>query len=273
MNNEFEKIIVAALKEDMPFGDITSDSIMKSEQITAKLIAKEAGIIAGSNIFTQTMETVNKDTKVDWLVNEGDFVENKTLLATITGDVKDILKAERVALNLMQRACGVATLTSKYVEQLASEKCAILDTRKTTPNLRVLEKYAVTVGGGKNHRFSLSDQAMIKDNHIKAAGSISKAVDMVKKNVSDDILIELECETLEQVKEAIIANVDIIMLDNMDNETMSKAVEMIEGKCITEASGNMTIDRIKEVSKIGVDRISVGALTHSYTSLDISLKF
>lgn len=265
-------IIKMSIAEDLAQGDVTTDPIFDQQQTTAKLIAKEAGIIAGVDVFTQVFMEIDNDVKINWYVADGDQVENKTLLAEIEGTTKSILHAERVALNLMQRMSGVASLTNQYVRKLASPTCAIYDTRKTTPMLRLFEKEAVVIGGGSNHRYNLGDQILIKDNHIFAAGSITSAVELTS-SANPQLKVEVECETIDQVIECLNTNkVDIIMLDNMSNEMMSEAVELIAGRCIVEASGNMNLQRIEEVSKIGVDRISVGNLTHSYTSLDISLK-
>lgn len=266
------EIIKMSIAEDLEHGDVTTDPIFDRQQTSAKLIAKESGIIAGIEVFTEVFKQVDSSVKINWYVGEGQRVENQTLLAEIEGTTKSILHAERVALNLMQRMSGVASLTHKYVSELASPKCAIYDTRKTTPMLRLFEKEAVVIGGGCNHRYNLGDQILIKDNHIFAAGSITAAVNLTS-SANPQLQVEVECETLEQVAECLATKkVDIIMLDNMSNQMMSDAVQMIAGKCIVEASGNMNLQRISEVSKLGVDRISVGNLTHSYTSLDISLK-
>ncbi len=265
-------IIKLSLDEDLCDGDVTTDPIFSDQQTEAKLIAKEDGIIAGVDVFTQVFSQVDPMVSIKWEVADGDSVSNKQLLATISGTTKSILHAERVALNLMQRMSGVATLTNEYVKRVASPNCYIYDTRKTTPMLRPFEKEAVIIGGGQNHRYNLGDQVLIKDNHISCAGSIAKAVELTK-GANPKLQIEVECETLEQVEEALNTNsVDIIMLDNMSNDMTRSAVALIDNKAIVEASGNMNLERICEVSKLGVDRISVGNLTHSYTSLDISLK-
>lgn len=267
-----QEIIKMSILEDLCDGDVTTDPIFQDQIATAKLIAKEAGVIAGVEVFTEVFKQVDSSMEIKWNVGDGDVVSNKQLLATISGKAKSILHAERVGLNLMQRMSGVATLTNQYVQLLASDKCAIYDTRKTTPMLRIFEKEAVVIGGGHNHRFNLGDQVLIKDNHIAAAGSLSAAVQLTKV-ANPDLQIEVECETIEQVTEALATNqVDIIMLDNMSNQLTVEAVKLIGDKVIVEASGNMSLERINEVSKLGVDRISVGSLTHSYTSLDISLK-
>lgn len=267
-----QEIIKFSLLEDLVNGDVTTDPIFKDQTTTAKLIAKQDGIIAGVEVFTEVFKQVDSEVSIDWQVSDGQAVNDQQLLAVISGKTKSILHAERVALNLMQRMSGVATLTNQYVKLLESDSCMIYDTRKTTPLLRVFEKEAVVIGGGANHRFNLGDQILIKDNHIAAAGSLSEAVRLTS-SANPELKVEVECETIEQVAEALATEqVDIIMLDNMTNQQTLEAVELIAGQAIVEASGNMTLDRIGEVSKLGVDRISVGNLTHSYTSLDISLK-
>lgn len=272
MNLEIvDKIIKDALYEDMPAGDVTTDNLIPNgHQSHARFIAKEEGIISGCEVVRRVFELVGGSFELDFKVKDGDMVKPYDLIATLDGDTKTILKGERVALNLFQRMSGIATTTKKYTKELVGNT-KILDTRKTTPNLRYLEKLAVTHGGGTNHRYCLSDMAMLKDNHIDAAGGITKAVSIIKPKVS--CKIEVEVETLEQFKEALNTECDIIMLDNMSNELMKECVILNNHKKELEASGNMTVERIKEVSSIGVDYISVGALTHSPKALDISLKF
>ncbi len=269
---DIEQFIDLAIKEDMPNGDITTDAIFNDEEICANLIAKADGIIAGSDLFTKVFAKIDPEVQINWHVKDGDSVVNKQLLAEITGNVKSILKAERIALNFFQHLSGIATKTNLFVQEIDNDVTKIYDTRKTLPLYRELQKQAVLIGGGENHRFSLSDQAMIKDNHIKAAGSIEKAVNMVREN-NPDVFIILECETLEQVKSALKTTCDVIMLDNMDLSQMQAAVEIIGNQKLTEASGNMTVDRVKAVADLKIDRISVGELTHSVNGLDISLKF
>lgn len=266
---EILKIIQDAIKEDMPNGDVTTDSIFTNETIKGNFIIKEDGIISGIEVAEMVFDQF-EGIELTFNFKDGDVVKVGDILGTISGLAKSILKGERIALNIMQRMSGIATTTNKYVKEVEGYKAEILDTRKTTPNLRILEKLAVKHGGGTNHRFSLSDMSMIKDNHIKAAGSIHAAVERVRAKT--DVLVELEVENLDMFAEALKENVDIIMLDNMSNEDMKKAVEMNNGKKL-EASGNVTIDRLKGIAETGVDFISVGALTHSYKSLDISLKF
>ncbi|WOO88053.1 carboxylating nicotinate-nucleotide diphosphorylase [Mollicutes bacterium LVI A0039] len=266
------EIIKYSLEEDLENGDVTTDPIFTDQETVAKLICKESGVIAGVAVFEEVINQVDDAITITWQVCDGELIEDQQLLATISGKTKSILHAERVALNLMQRMSGVATLTRAYVQQIASPSCQIYDTRKTTPMLRPFEKEAVLLGGGCNHRYNLGDQVLIKDNHIAAAGSITNAVSLTKQ-ANPDLQIEVECETKDQVLECLATDsVDIIMLDNMDNKLMRECVQLIAGKAIVEASGNMSLERIAEVSKTGVDRISSGSLTHSYTSLDISLK-
>lgn len=266
-----DKIIRDALKEDMPLGDITTDNLIPDgHQSKAMFIAKEDGVISGCEVVKRVFEIIGGKFDLTFNVVDGDSVKKLDLIATIEGDTKTILKGERVALNLIQRMSGIASVTKEYVNELVGD-CKILDTRKTTPNLRYLEKLAVKHGGGTNHRFSLSDMAMLKDNHIDAAGGITEAVNRIKPKVN--CKIEVEVETIEQFKEALTTPCDIIMLDNMSNEMMKICVGLNNRQKQLEASGNMSLERIKEVSKLGVDFISVGALTHSPKALDISLKF
>ncbi len=269
---DIENYIKLAIAEDMPNGDITTDAIFSDEQITANLIAKANGVIAGVSIFEKCFALIDEDVTIDWKVKEGDYVQNKALLATVCGNVKSILKAERIALNFLQHLSGIATKTRLFVNEVPNDITKIYDTRKTLPCFRQIQKDAVLVGGGANHRFSLSDQAMIKDNHIKAAGSIKRAVELVRQN-NRDVFIILECETFDQVQAALTTSCDVIMLDNMNLEQMKTAIKLIGNNKLTEASGNMTLERIKDVASLGIDRISVGELTHSVTALDISLKF
>ena len=272
MNNEINTIIINALKEDIPTIDVTTDNLFTDEISEGSFIAKENGVLSGVKIMKRVFEIVDPEVYIKVINTDGSYVEKGDLIAIISGKSRSILKGERVALNLMQRMSGVATLTRQFVDQIKNNHTKILDTRKTTPNLRIIEKMAVLDGGGINHRFSLSDQVMIKDNHIKAAGSITRAVEIIKSKVDHHIKIEVEVESFEQFLEAIETECDIIMLDNMDNDLMRKCVEVNNGKLL-EASGNMVLERIFGVSETGVDFISVGALTHSYKAMDISLKF
>lgn len=266
------ELLKLCINEDLELGDVTTDPIFSNQQTSAKLICKQDGVIAGVDVFTEVFNLIDAQVVIDWKVVDGQEVMVGTLLAEISGLTKSILHAERVALNLMQRMSGVATLTSKYVALTAGTECEIFDTRKTTPMLRPFEKQAVVIGGGCNHRYNLGDQVLIKDNHIAAAGSIATAVSKTKQ-ANPNLQIEVECETLDQVEAALATNqVDIIMLDNMNLEQTQAAVALINHQVIVEASGNMNLERIVEVAKTGVERISVGNITHSYTSLDISLK-
>lgn len=272
MNEVIDKIILDAIKEDIPTIDITTDNLFTDEVSEGVFIAKEPGVLSGIGVMKRVFEIIDSSVYIKIINGNGSTVEIGDVIAIISGKTASILKGERIALNLMQRMSGVATLTRKFVNEVKNGHTKILDTRKTTPNLRVLEKMAVVDGGGINHRFSLSDQVMLKDNHIKTAGSITRAVEIVKSKIDHGIHVEVEVETFEQFLEAIETECDIIMLDNMSNELMSTCVEHNKGKLL-EASGNMTVDRIYSVSETGVDFISVGALTHSYLALDISLKF
>ncbi len=272
MNKTIDNIILNALKEDIPTIDVTTDNLFSSEVSEGVFIAKEPGIISGVEVMRRVFELVDKDVYFKVINGDGKNVDLGNVIAIISGKSRSILKGERVALNLFQRMCGVATLTSEFVKEVGNLDTKILDTRKTTPNLRILEKMAVVHGGGINHRYSLSDQVMIKDNHIKAAGSITKAVEIIKSKIDHSIKIEVEVEDYTQFLEAIETDCDIDMLDNMTNELMEKCVTSNKGKLL-EASGNMVLNRIKGVAETGVDFISVGALTHSYKAMDISLKF
>lgn len=272
VNDIIDNIIINALKEDMPNGDVTVDNLIPIDEISdAKLIAKDCGVISGIEVFKRVFEILDKDVSIKLLVKDGDKVENKQLIATLHGKTQVLLKGERTALNILQRMSGIATETAKYVANCV-KPCEILDTRKTMPNLRILDKKAVKDGGGTNHRYCLSDMVMIKDNHIDACGSITNAVRIAKEK-TNGIKIEVEVETIDQLKEALNTECDIIMLDNMSNELMAECVKINNHKKKLEASGNMKLERINSVSKLGVDYISVGALTHSVKALDISLKF
>jgi nicotinate-nucleotide pyrophosphorylase (carboxylating) len=235
------------------------------------MVAKSAGIIAGLDVAAQVFRTLSPDIIWKAFVNDGDKVEKGDLILEITGAYRALLTGERLALNFLQRMSGIATMTANFVNAVSGYKTKILDTRKTVPGLRLLDKYAVMIGGGTNHRIGLYDMVLIKDNHIKVAGGISKAVAQIKKSVPDGIKIEVETTTIEEVNEALAAGVDIIMLDNMTNTTMADAVKIINGRAKVEASGNMTMERLKEVAATGVDYISIGALTHSVIAFDISM--
>lgn len=273
MENYFRNLVTKALQEDIPTIDVSSHYLFKDEISTGQFIAKEAGVLSGIDICKLTFEIIDPQTEFVTLKQNGDVVSVGDVIATVKGKTKSILQSERVGLNFLQRMSGVATLTQEFVKETKGFKTKILDTRKTTPLLRAFEKRAVLDGGGTNHRMNLSDMVMLKDNHIKAAGSIIEACKLVRKNVGNDIRIEVEVETFEQYLEAQNSVADVIMLDNMSNELMTKCVLSNKNGKDLEASGNMTVERIQSVCKTGVDYISVGALTHSYKSLDISLKF
>lgn len=271
---EIDKIILTGLKEDMPFGDITTDNLIDdTSQSEALLIAKDTGVIAGIDIAKRVFEIVDKNVVFEKRIEDGHRVKSGDVIAQIKGNTRALLKGERTALNLLQRLSGIATKTRELCEKIKDTNSKVVDTRKTTLGLRALEKYAVRVGGGNNHRFSLSDGVMIKDNHIKAAGGIKEAVKKIRKKIPHTIKIEVETETLEQVREALEAGADIIMLDNMGVDKVRKAVKIINGSAISEASGNVNLDSIVEIAKTGVDIISVGSLTHSVSAFDISMKF
>ncbi|MDO9630001.1 MAG: carboxylating nicotinate-nucleotide diphosphorylase [Acholeplasmataceae bacterium] len=266
-------MIQRALDEDMPLGDITASALFCCEESVAKVIAKSEGIVSGLVIFQRVFEIVDSNTAINVLKKDGDFTDKGSTLATIKGNTLSILKAERTALNFLQRMSGISTETNRYVEAIKDTNCKILDTRKTAPTLRALDKLAVLHGGGLNHRFSLSDMAILKDNHIAAAGSITKAVEKVRKTVGPSVKIEVEVESIDALKEALNTSADWIMLDNMDNDTMRQCVMITAGRKKLEASGNMTLERVRSVAETGVDFISVGALTHSVKAFDISLRF
>lgn len=273
-NLMIDEIIINALKEDMPFGDISTDSLFTGTEISsARMIAKEDGVAAGLSVAARVFEIVDSGTVFKPRVSDGEKVTKGTVMAEIHGKTASLLKAERVALNFLQRMCGIATKAKKMSELAAGSGTVIADTRKTTPNLRVLEKYAVMAGGCVNHRFSLSDAVMLKDNHIKAAGSVSAAIEKVRSVIPHTMKIEVETETLEQVAEAMAAGADIIMLDNMNKTQIEKAVAIINKKAIIEVSGNLTEDNIKEKLVPGVDVMSSGGLTHSVKAMDISMRF
>lgn len=267
-----DEVIKNALREDISVEDISTISTVSETSISkVDLLAKEDGILAGLNIFKRVYEILG-NVEVNLFKQDGDKVQPGMLIAEIKGSTRNILSGERVALNFLQRMCGIATLTREYVNELEGTHTKLLDTRKTTPGLRILEKYAVKVGGGENHRFNLSDGVMLKDNHIAAAGGIKNAVAMARENASFVRKIEVEVENIDMLIDALEASADIIMLDNMSIDTMKEAVRIVGYKALTEASGNITLENIKSVAEIGVDYISVGALTHSYKVLDLSMK-
>lgn len=268
-----DDFIAAALREDLGFGDITTDSIVGvHKHVAGQLLAKEDLVLAGREVFARVFAVLDSRVAVTWQVAEGAEVAQGQVLGEINGPARAILSGERVALNLLQHLSGIATMTRRFVQAVAGTKAVIVDTRKTIPGLRMLEKYAVTVGGGKNHRFDLHDVVLIKDNHIQAAGGLTAAVERVRRTVSPFVRIEVETETLAQVAEAVACGVDVIMLDNMPLDEMRQAVAMINGRALVEASGNVTLERVAEIARTGVDLISSGALTHSARAADISLK-
>ena len=273
--NLIDKLIDLALEEDINTGDITTESIIpESMNGVATMTAKQEGVVSGLEIVKRVFDRFQGDVVFTPYFKDGDFVKKGDVILKVEASYPTLLRGERLSLNIFQRMCGIATETGKYVKELAGTTTQLLDTRKTAPGLRVLDKMAVKHGGGTNHRMGLYDMAMIKDNHIKMAGGITKAVEQVRGNIPATIKIEVETTNLAEVDEAIAAGADIIMLDNMDNATMTKAVEVIKasGKGIkTEASGNMSIPRLKEVAATGVDFISVGALTHTVKAMDISM--
>lgn len=268
-----DRYILNALREDITSEDVTTNAIMRDAVLgQAELICKQDGIICGLLVFQRTFELLDEEAVFESSVKDGDFVKNGQVIGVIKGDIRALLSGERTGLNYLQRMSGIATFTNSLVKELAGKKTKLLDTRKTTPNMRPFEKYAVKVGGGTNHRYNLSDGILIKDNHIGAAGSITKAVSMAKEYAPFVRKVEVEVETLEQLDEALAAGADIIMLDNMDNDTMREAVKRVAGKAETECSGNVTKERLAEIADIGVDYVSAGALTHSAPIMDISLK-
>lgn len=273
MRVNVDDYILNALKEDITSEDVSTNAVMpESKRGKAELICKQNGIICGLDVFKRAFELLDETSVFEANFKDGDEVCNGDLLGIIYADIRAILSAERTGLNYLQRMSGIATITRQYSDELKGYSTVLLDTRKTTPNMRVFEKYAVKVGGASNHRYNLSDGVLLKDNHISAAGSVTKAIEAARAYAPFVRKIEIETETLEQVKEALDAKADIIMLDNMDNETMKKAVELIGSKAQTECSGNVTKQRLREIAEIGVDFVSSGALTHSATIMDISLK-
>ena len=270
---EIEKLIKIGLEEDIGLGDITSRSILSPHDINvAEVLTRENIVLCGLNILKSVFLTLDPDIDFsDDRFNDGDNLKSNTKIISIKGKGIALLEGERVALNILQRLCGIATLTKEYVEKANPVK--ILDTRKTTPGLRLFEKYAVSCGGGKNHRFGLYDAVLIKDNHIKAAGGIIKAVEKIKKNYNNSIQIEVETTTLSEVSDAIIAKSDIIMLDNMPLEDIKKAVNLIDGRASIEVSGSISLDQLNSLSKVNIDFVSIGALTHSPKASDISMNF
>ena len=269
-----DELLLAALREDVGTGDITTMSCIPAENCAeGYYLVKEDGVLCGLSVAERVFALIDPAITLTPKAQDGDHVKKGDVIATVSGPARGILTGERVGLNLMQRMSGVATMTAKAVSEVAGTKAAIVDTRKSTPGLRVLEKYAVRVGGGKNHRFNLADGVLIKDNHIAAAGGIQQALEAARRTAPHVMKLEVEVEDLAGVREALDAGADVIMLDNMSPAAMTEAVALIGGRALTEASGNMGDRDINEVARCGVDLISIGALTHSVRSLDISLKF
>ena len=273
MTLNVDHLIKEALQEDISSEDVTTNAVMK-EAVTGEvqLICKQDGVVAGLDVFRRVFEILDENVKIDFYCKDGDEVKKGELMGVVTGDIRALLSGERVALNYLQRMSGIATYTHSVAKLLEGTKTKLLDTRKTTPNMRIFEKYAVRVGGGYNHRYNLSDGVLLKDNHIGAAGSVTKAVQMAKEYAPFVRKIEVEVENLDMVREAVDAGADIIMLDNMTPEDMKEAIRIIDGRAETECSGNVTKENIDRLTSLGVDYISSGALTHSAPVLDISLK-
>lgn len=268
-----DELILSALREDITSEDITTNSVMREYQLgEVELICKQDGVIAGLDVFKRTFELLDSKTEVTFTKKDGDAVKNGDKIGIVRGDIRVLLSGERTALNYLQRMSGIATYTRSIADLLKGSKTKLLDTRKTTPNMRVFEKYAVKVGGGYNHRYNLSDGILLKDNHIGAAGGVKEAVQMAKEYAPFVRKIEIEVENLDMLKEALDAGADIIMLDNMSVEDMKEAVKLVSGKAETECSGNVTKENVERLVDIGVDYISSGALTHSSPILDLSLK-
>ncbi len=269
----WEEAILSALKEDIPWEDVSANAVVQTPcRGRAELLCKQDGVIAGLPVFARVFTLLDKQAEIVFHVKEGDEVKKGMLLSEVFGDIRAILSGERTALNFLQRMSGIATYTRATADLLKGTKTKLLDTRKTSPNLRVFEKYAVTVGGGNNHRFNLSDGVLLKDNHIGAAGGVRQAIEAARAYAPFVRKIEIEVETLGQLKEALSAGADIVMLDNMDDETLKQAVVLAKGKAETEVSGNVTKENIARLTSLGVDYISSGAITHSAPVLDVSLK-
>lgn len=272
--NQTDKLLLDALNEDIGTGDITTlSTIPENAKAFGRYIAKESGVLCGIDIVRRTFELLDDTIELTTFFKDGDKIQKGDIIAEVRGNAICVLSGERVGLNLMQHLSGIASRTNEAVAAVAGYRAVIADTRKTTPGMRVLEKYAVKIGGGSNHRFNLADGILIKDNHIVAAGSITSAVNAARANAPHTLKIEVEVETLDQLNEALEAKADIIMLDNMDCETMTQAVKLTNHRALLEASGNMGERNLEDVAKAGVDIISIGALTHSVKALDISLKF
>lgn len=274
MEKKIIELIQLALEEDGIENDVTTLNLIEKDQmLSGSFIVKATGVVSGIDVAKEVFRQINPKIKMNILKPNGSFVNRGDVIASIEGPMRDILRGERVALNFMQRMSGIAATTSKFVQEINGTECKILDTRKTTPLLRILERQAVRDGGGENHRYNLSDRVLIKDNHIASVGGIAPAVEMTRKAVGRGMIVEVEVETIDEFKEALATSADVIMLDNMSNDVMKECVELNQHKKKLEASGNMELRRVRSVALLGVDYISVGALTHSFKSLDISLKF
>ena len=268
-----DDLIKNAITEDINYIDVATDYLLYEGAVSeAYFVAKADGVLCGAEIAMRVFELLDDQFSYTLYKKDGDVVKNGDLIAEFKGRTVKLLKGERTALNLIQHMSGIATLTNECVKETVGTKATIADTRKTLPGLRSIQKYAVTCGGGRNHRYNLSDCAMLKDNHIDAKGGITAAVMALREKIGHTVKIEVETRTLAEVEEAVSVGADIIMLDNMDNETMKQAVEIVDGKALLEASGNLTKERIKSVAELGVDILSIGALTHSVTAFDISMK-
>ena len=266
-----ERVVYAALAEDVGAGDVTTEATVEADAVgTAEILLKEDGIVCGLDAAEAVFRALDADVRFETLVEDGTPVERMTVVAVVSGPLRAILTGERVALNFLGRLSGIGTLTRRYVDAVAGTGVAILDTRKTTPGLRLLEKHAVVCGGGKNHRFGLDDAVLVKDNHLAAAGSVRAAVERLRG--ATDLPVQVECDTLAQVSEALAARVDAILLDNMKPEELAAAVALARGQARLEASGGVTLESIRAIAESGVDEISIGALTHSARSLDVSLE-
>ena len=271
---QIDKIVLNALEEDMPYGDVTTDNLIPENDVTeAKFIAKADGVIAGMPVVARVFELIDETISIDIFKNDGDTVQKGEIIAILKGHTAGILKGERTALNILQRLSGIATRTKVFTDLVKDFDVSVADTRKTTPGLRYLEKYAVRCGGGRNHRYSLSDAVMLKDNHIAAGGGILSAVSKVRANIPHTVKIEVEVENMDMVREAVESGADVIMLDNMNEAAMAEAVKYIDGRALVEASGDVTEERMVAIAQTGVDIISIGRITHSVKAMDISLRF
>lgn len=273
MHFKIDPIILKALDEDITDVDVSTKILGSGKTLaTVELIAKQDGVLSGMVVFERVFKILNDKVSIDWIKGDGDSFTEGQLLAKVHGDVETLLTAERVALNFLQRMSGIATATQKMVKRLSGSNIKLMDTRKTTPGLRILEKYSVRVGGGNNHRYNLSDMIMLKDNHINAAGGVKEAIKLAQERSPYIKKIEVETETLEMVKEAVAAGADIIMLDNMSVDEMREAIDLIGGRAIVEASGNLNAENIEKLKSFDIDYVSSGAITHSAGIIDLSMK-